>query len=282
MKLEDYLARIGYDGAVVPDLGCLSAVHRQHLLSIPYENLDVQLGRPLDFDIERIFEKIVHRSRGGWCYEMNGLFAWALGEIGFEVTRMTGGVMRQVLGDDVLGNHLVLSVRLDGDPPDELHLADVGLGNGMIEPTPLREGSFVQGHREMRLERLDGDLWRFQNFAGAVPPSFDFILAPADERRLEKSCEELQSTPDSKFRQNLICERLRPEGVVFLLGRVLIRYDGSASNKRLLDSADELAETLGECFGLSDPEVPDLWPRVAARHEEIFGDKTADEISFGS
>lgn len=91
MKLHDYLARIEYRGPLATDLACLSAIHRQHLLAIPYEDLDVQLGRPLDLDPERIFEKIVTGRRGGWCYEMNGLLCWALREIGFEVQRMVGG-----------------------------------------------------------------------------------------------------------------------------------------------------------------------------------------------
>ena len=95
MQLTDYLTRIDYHGTVAPTLACLNAVHRHHLLNIPYENLDVQLRRPVDQDIERIFEKIVHRRRGGWCYEMNGLLCWALREIGFDVMRMTGGVGRK-------------------------------------------------------------------------------------------------------------------------------------------------------------------------------------------
>ena len=78
MKLDDYLARIEYQGPVAPTLACLSEVHRQHLLTIPYEDLDVQLGRALNLDIQRTFEKIVVRRRGGWCYEMNGLLGWAL------------------------------------------------------------------------------------------------------------------------------------------------------------------------------------------------------------
>ena len=89
MKVEDYLERIGYHGPVAPNLECLQAVHRRHVLAISYENLDVQLQRPVDFDEERIFEKMVVRRRGGWCYEMNG----------FDVMRMSGAVMRSIHGD---------------------------------------------------------------------------------------------------------------------------------------------------------------------------------------
>lgn len=266
MKIDDYLARIEYHGPTTPDLACLAAIHRQHLLQIAYENLDVQLERPLDFDIERIFDKIVRRRRGGWCYEMNGLLGWALEELGFSVMRMAGGVMRSQGGDETLGNHLVLAVELD-----QTYIVDVGLGNGLIEPTPLREGKIIQGFREFGLSRLDDGLWRFQNFPGAMPLDFDFEFVRADESLLSKSCEKLQKDPASMFRQNLICMRLHPEGTRFLLGRVLFTFVGAEATRRFLESADELGEVLTGVFGLEDFEIEKLWPRVVARHEEIVG-----------
>ena len=106
-------------------------------MKLAYENLDVQLRRALDPDIERIFEKIVHRHRGGWCYEMNGLLGWAIHQIGFDGMRITGGVARKERDDEMLGSHLVLNGNLD-----EPHIADVGLGKGLIEPIPVRHDRF--------------------------------------------------------------------------------------------------------------------------------------------
>ena len=266
MKIDDYLTRIDYRGPRTPDFACLSAIHQQHLLHISYENLDVQLGRPLDFDIARIFDKIVERRRGGWCYEMNGLLGWALEELGFDVMRMAGGVMRSHAGDETLGNHLVLAVQLD-----ETYIADVGLGNGLILPTPLREGKFSQGFREFELSRLDEGFWRFQNFSGAMPPDFDFDFTRADESLLASTCENLQADSESMFRQNLICMSLHPEGARFLLGRVLFTFKGLESTRRVLDSADELSEVLTKVFDLREFEIETLWPKVVARHEEISG-----------
>ena len=272
MRLTDYLKRIEYHRPVTPDLACLNAVHQHHLLNIPYENLDVQLRRPVDQDIERIFEKIVHRRRGGWCYEMNGLLCWALREIGFDVMRMTGGVGRKERGDEALGNHLVLCVNLDGP-----YIADVGLGDGLVEPTPLRAGTFTQGHRQLRLELLEENLWRFHNYPGAMPPSFDVRHQPADEDLLAKTCERLQSDPESMFRQNLVCQRAHAEGNSMLLGRVLARSTADGTTRTLLNSAQEFSEALTRVFGLDDPENADLWPQVEARHEELFGNAAADE-----
>jgi N-hydroxyarylamine O-acetyltransferase len=275
-KLDAYLSRIGFEGPVRPDLSCLKAVHRQHLLSISYENLDVQLERPLDLDPLRIFDKIVHQRRGGWCYEMNGILQWALTEIGFDVMRMNGGVMRKEQGDEAMGNHLVLCVNLD-----EPYVADVGLGDGLLEPIPLRADSFNQDAMAYALEPLEDDLWRFHNHEGRVPPTFDFRHAPADEDLFADKCNELQSSPESIFVQNLICQRLGADGVRILLGRVLSHLTNSGVQRTLLNSAAQLRETLIEVFDLAIPEVEDLWPQVVARHTALFGDTDVNEIRFG-
>src|ERR1700753_3713812 len=110
MNIGAYLRRIGLPGPLPPTLETLRRVHAAHLRAIPYENIDVQLGRPVTIERAAIFDKIVNRRRGGWCYEMNGLLGWALGELGFKVTRATGAVMREMFGQATEANHLVLRV----------------------------------------------------------------------------------------------------------------------------------------------------------------------------
>lgn len=151
--LEAYLQRIHFSGEPRPDLETLTAIHRQHLLTIPYENIDVQLQVPVDLDIERIFTKLVVNQRGGWCYEMNGLLGWALQEIGFDVRRVNGGVARSLRGDDALGNHLVLLVSLD-----QPYIADVGFGDGVLDPIPLVQGPVLQRGFKFELEHLPDGL----------------------------------------------------------------------------------------------------------------------------
>ena len=104
MELKAYLERIDYTGPVQVDEETLIRIHRQHLLEISYENLDVQLGRRVGLDLQRIYGKIVENGRGGWCYEMNGLLQWALREIGFKVKRVNGGVARSLRGDNAVGS----------------------------------------------------------------------------------------------------------------------------------------------------------------------------------
>ena len=270
MNLDSYLQRIGYTGPVRPDLECLQAVHRHHIQAIPYEDLDVQLGRSMDLEPERIRRKLIVEQRGGWCYEMNGLLGWALSEIGFDVTRMTGGVMRQEHGDEAFGNHLVLRVDLEGDS----WIADVGLGDALTDPIPIREGAYRQNGRTYRLSRLDPDTWRFENHSGRLPPSMDFINAPADEDLFMRTCSRLQSDPESMFVQNLICFRCRPGGGVdMLLGRVYEHLSEHAPEKKLLESAAELDALLGSVFGIQEPHIDALWDKVVERHESLFGDQ---------
>jgi N-hydroxyarylamine O-acetyltransferase len=271
MNVDRYLDRIGISGRPAPTLEGLRILHRAHLRAIPYEDLDVQLGRPVTTEIEPIYEKIVACRRGGWCYEMNGIFGWALGQLGFKVTRSIGAVMREVWGEMAVRNHLVLKVEL----PEGLHLADVGFGDGPIDPIPVREGDFVSGGFTFNLARVDGDWWRLRHHAFGCAPSFDFKLETVDEGELALKCVEMQTSPMSPFTQNLFCFRFRDGGVQVLRGRVvrIVRPDGFTD--RTLDSAEELVRFLDEECGLKMPEAASLWPRICARHEEVLAQQPA-------
>ena len=266
MDLKAYFGRIGYVAEPRPDLATLHALHRAHLLAIPYENLDVQLGRPVGLDAEAAFDKIVTRGRGGWCYEMKGLFAAVLEEIGFKVTRVAGAVMREAMGDIVLGNHLVLLVSVDGEP----WIADVGLGDGSLDPFVLRAGAFsVEGYR-FGLARLDRMWWRFQNHEQSNARSFDFIPEPSLPGVLAAHCEWQQTAPESTFVVNLVVQRFTGQEIMQLHGRVLRSVRPDSERQRVLASADDLLRVLDRQFGLDVPEAASLWPRIMARHEQLF------------
>jgi N-hydroxyarylamine O-acetyltransferase len=266
MDLQAYFARIGFAGSAKPDLATLTALHRAHLQAIPYENLDVQLGRPLTTDPAAAFDKIVTRRRGGWCYEMNGLFGAVLTEIGFKVTPMAGAAMRELLGDIVVGNHLVLLVELDGDP----WIADVGFGDGALEPFPLRAGPLAFAGYPFRLEAMDEGWWRFHNHEFGGAKSFDFQVAPADPALLAGRCEWLQYAPDSHFVLNAVVQRYQGEQILQMRGRVLRRITPAGATEETIGSADEWVAALARDFDLHVPEAAGLWPRVLARHEAVM------------
>ncbi|HWA03833.1 MAG TPA: arylamine N-acetyltransferase [Rhizomicrobium sp.] len=268
MNIDAYLDRIGLSGPLPPTLDTLTKVHRAHLRAIPYENLDVQLGRPVTIERPPIFDKIVTRRRGGWCYEMNGLLGWGLGELGFRVTRATGAVMRETFGEPTEGNHLVLRVELD----EGLYLADVGFGDGPLEPIRIAEGGFSSNGLPFSVSRVDENWWRLRNHPWGGAPSFDFNLAPADESRLAARCHELQTAPDSHFVLNLFCFRFRENGVVGVRGRVVRTVTADGCEDRILNSADELVRFFDEELNLRDPELGSLWPKICARHQAVMAE----------
>lgn len=275
-NLDQYFERIAYNGPREPTLDVLNSIHRGHVFTFPYENLDVVLQRPVDQDIRRIFKKMVRNRRGGWCYEQNGLLGWALSAVGFNVTRMTGGVMRAVFGDGAWGNHLVLRVDLE-----ESWIADAGLGDAIVQPVPLKAGVFNQDWRSFQLEHLGKDDWRFHNRENASPLSFDVKDRIADEDLFTTTSTHLQEDAGSMFRQNLTCQLMTQDGTHALLGRVLRNTGAHKSSRHLIQSEDELEYVLQTTFSINTPDLTGLWEHVVARHQELFGDTPVDEIRFG-
>jgi N-hydroxyarylamine O-acetyltransferase len=266
MDITDYLGRIGLKKRPGPTLEGLRALHNAHLLAISYEDIDVQLGRPLTTEPAAAYEKIVNRGRGGWCYEMNGLFGWALGELGFDVTRATGAVVRSIKGELSEGNHLVLKVILD----EGTYLADVGFGDGPRDPIQIVGGTFRSQGFDFGLERVDDEWWRLRNHAQGSAPNFDFNLNRADESLLAQKCAMLQTSPQSPFVQNLVAQRHKPYGIAILRGRVLRKVRPGVTEDVTVETAGELVRTLRDEFALDVPEVEALWPKICARHEAVI------------
>lgn len=265
-RLQSYLDRIGYTGPVEPTLGCLTGIHRCHALTIPYENLDIQLGVPITHSTDAIFDKLVTRRRGGWCYEMNGLLGWALQEAGFDVLRASGGIHRRECGEAVWNNHLVLLVRLDHP-----YIADLGLGDGMREPLPLVPGTYRQGELDFRVEPLDDGSWRIFNHSFGYPTDYDLRVEPVDEARLAAYAHDLQTSPASVFVENLDCELMSENAITCLTGQVLRVKTRSGTQRRLMESPDEMHQVLREVFGIEGLDLGPIWPKICARHVQLFG-----------
>jgi N-hydroxyarylamine O-acetyltransferase len=259
-QLSRYFARIGYGGDTTPSLTTLRGLHRAHLLAIPYENLDIHLGVPLTLDPARIFAKIVDERRGGWCYEMNGLFAHVLDALGFDVRRVSGTVGRAEQGWRAQGNHLVLIVMLDRP-----WIADVGFGDGFLNPLPLEPGTYSQSFLRYRVSR-EGPRWRVDNHAYGGADGFDFTLTPRTLDAFAVQCRELQTSPDSAFVRTTVCERFTRDGLVMLRGATLREVTAAGVTSRVLQDANDFAATLRDRFGIDLPAAADLWPRVWSMH----------------
>ena len=247
LKLRRYLDRIGYRRDARPTVSTLATLLRHHACSVPFENIDVQLGRSLAIDAEAAFEKIVDRGRGGWCYEQNGLFGWALSEIGFEVTRVAATVRRDQRGDAALNNHLCLLVR-EPAARQPVYLADVGFGGSMIAPIELTEFEHSQVPFRIGLRFFDNRYWRFFEESANGASNYDFVPNPADESSMAEKCEQLQSDPQSSFVLNLVVNKRLPDAHVCLRGRVLATTTVNGKRSVLLslhDNSNQKIERVG-------------------------------------
>ena len=259
MKLENYLQRIHYTGPLAPTEATLRQLHRAHLLAIPYENLDIHLGRRLTLDIEHIYTKIVERGRGGWCYEMNGLFAWALRELGFDVTLLGSSVGEPAQGAGGDHEHLILLVQLA-----QPWLVDVGFGNAFLEPLPLQPGSYQQSFLNFRLEEADGN-WFFHNHP-QNGKGYGFTCLPRQLPEFATRCHELQTSPESGFVKATVCYRFTDDGIVTLRGVIFKRYQATSITEEEIITQPRYRQVLAEIFGLPPTLADSLWEQIWARH----------------
>jgi N-hydroxyarylamine O-acetyltransferase len=259
-QLDRYFARIGYRGPRDATLATLRALHRAHLLAIPYENLDIHLGVPLTLDAEAMFTKLVDERRGGWCYEMNGVFGRVLETLGFDVRYLSGAVGRAAHGWRAQGNHLVLLVGLDRP-----WIADVGFGDGFLTPLPLEPGNYWQGFLQYRVSR-DGPRWRVDNHAFGGADGFDFTLTSRALDAFAAQCRELQTSPESGFVKSTVCERFVPTGLVMLRGAVLREVTADGVTRHVVQDAGGYDRVLRERFDLAVPGIEKLWSSVWTRH----------------
>ena len=241
-----YLERIGYCGPAAPTPETLRALHRAHLFTVPFENLDIARGRKIVCEEQAFLRKIVEQRRGGFCYELNGAFAALLGQLGFRVTLLSARVARPDGSNGPEFDHLAL--RVDLEKP---WLADVGFGDLFLEPLPLLSRSeHPEGTRKFRVvdlkeylavERAEEDgIWRGQ---------YSFTLEPRTLGEFSGMCDYHQTSPQSTFTRKTICTKATPEGRITLTAdRLLVRAHGRQESRAV--AKEEWAGMLQKYFGM--------------------------------
>jgi N-hydroxyarylamine O-acetyltransferase len=263
MNLPSYLERIGYSGDPAPTLETLQAMHRAHFYSVPFENLDIGRGVRIEVDEQVIFDKIVRRQRGGFCLELNGLFAVALRALGFSVDVIGARVM----SDGTLSrpmSHMVLIVHLD-----EPWIADVGFGGRVAEPLRLNErDEQVFGARRYVVAN-DGDHWfvtcsepggptirgRASDSVMAATRSYLFTMQPRAFEEFQSACDWLQTSPDSRFTQGDVVSLATPSGRLTLAERRFIVIQDENREEHEVASGDEESRILRDRFGIKLPKL---------------------------
>ncbi len=246
-KVEKYLDRISYSGSLEPTSETLRALHRAHMFAVPFENLDIHINREIVLDEERILQKIIDERRGGFCYELNGAFAWLLRELGFEVEMLAAGVAR---ADGSFGppfDHMALLVRLL-----ERWLADVGFGDSFVEPLLLDErGEQQQVSGAYRIVNDSEDWLIMQERAeSSWRPQYRFTLRPYELGDYVEMCRYHQTSPQSSFTQKRTCSRATETGRITLTGMRLITTAKGERHERLLADEAEYDAALRKHFGI--------------------------------
>lgn len=276
LDLPAYLKRVGHDGGLAPTADTLRALHRAHVTSIPFENLEIMLGRPVEMSLDAVQAKLVGRPRGGYCFEHNRLFAAVLERLGFEVTALAG---RVTLGAVKLRppTHALLHVR----PPDQARdepawLCDVGFGAGPLEPLPLVDGEeVVQDGWGFRLQRgRTTETWT-PNTAGwemhqRGPDGWvqrhTFPLNEVFRIDFEVFNYYVSTNAHSPFTARPFLQKFSPDVHHVLDGTTLTitRPDGTVEARTL--TPEELPGTLADDFGivLEGEDVPNLIAFVRA------------------
>jgi N-hydroxyarylamine O-acetyltransferase len=249
LDLPAYLRRIGYAGSLAPERATLDALHLAHATAIPFENLDILLGRPIRLDLGSLQAKLVAGGRGGYCFEQNALFATALEQLGFSVTRLAARVRFRT--DRVLPRtHMTLLVEVGGARV----LADVGFGaDGLLLPVPLDGAEACQYAWTYRVV-LDHGARVLQT---ARDRGWEDLYAFTEEPQLPVDYEianHYTSTyPASRFVQALTAQRLAPAVRRTLRNRDYSEDRGTRVDTRKLADDDEILAVLATEFGLLFP-----------------------------
>jgi N-hydroxyarylamine O-acetyltransferase len=245
LNVPAYLDRIAYVGPTEPTAQVLRNLHRAHMLSVPFENLDIALGQKIVCDENAFLRKIVERRRGGFCYELNGAFAGLLRAIGFKVTLLSARVPRDDGSSSPEFDHLALRVALD-----KPWLADVGFGDSFLEPVELQSGAeqsqdgwtyrVVDCGESLCLERAERDAgWKRQ---------YSFTLTPRSLAEFATMCHYHQTSPESPFTRKSVCSMATSDGRITLAGRTLIFTRKRIREEHTLASDLEYRAALKEHF----------------------------------
>lgn len=258
LDLDAYLARIGYDGPRTASIETLRALVRGHTTTIPFENLEIILGRGIPLDLNTLQDKLIRRRRGGYCYENVAVFAAVLERFGFDVTGLSGRVTYGVLDSGAIrpATHALLRVSAPDD--DRVWICDVGFGFGPLEPFELVDsgGEFALGAWRYRLERRAGGLWvLFQYGRGGWLDRYTFTEAPQFRVDYAVGNHYVSTSPRSPFTTRPFTQRFLPGAHHVLDDLTLVaEYPDGTGETRELDPA-QLPKVLAEVFDIDLDEA---------------------------
>ncbi len=265
IDLDAYLQRIGYGGPLEPSLGVLRQLHERHPQAIAFDSLDPWLGRPVALDIATLEAKLVAGKRGGYCYEHNTLLWSALTALGFDVQGLSARVLYSTPpgGGRHPRNHMLMKV----ETPDGPHIADVGFG-GLTLTGPLRlVADEIQQtpHERVRLRRERGD-WVLEAETGDTwRAMYQFGLEEHIAPDYEVANYYMSTHQRSPFVVRLVAARpLAGRRLALANNQMSLHHVDGPTEKRTIESVDELERVLVEEFGIALPDDARLAAKLRA------------------
>ncbi|CAN5131891.1 arylamine N-acetyltransferase [soil metagenome] len=252
--MNEYLERINVRrGDAAPDLQTLRSLQRQHLLNVPFENLDIHWKRPIVLDTKAIYSKIVSERRGGFCYELNALFNELLQVLGFQTYLVSARVFGDENGFGPEFEHAAIIVNIG----DDEYLADVGFGDFTTEPLRVTfdlmqidpAGTFVIRRYDddyLEVAKHVGDEWKSQ---------YIFSTRARELSEFIEMCDFQQYSPDSHFTHGKICSILTEDGRKTLTDKRLIISSSGTRHELEVDAEENFNELLMSEFNIAGPVV---------------------------
>lgn len=251
--VQKYLERIKLQGNVLADLDTLKKIHKQHLLNIPFENLNIMDNKKIEFDIEKMWTKIVEEQRGGICYELNGLLFHLLALIGFEVKYISA----KVLDDGNEFDHVLIIAQINSDG----FLVDVGFGDGFLEPIKF-EVDIVQKDLKGYFKIIEVEEECYQLLksedGSEYSPEYTFSLKERSLDDFKERCFDFETSPDSRFRRNRLCSLENESGRVSLKDNKLIITENGKRMEKEIQNLNEYQIHLKQTFNIV---IKDLRPK---------------------
>jgi len=244
-----YLERIGYDGTVEPTAAVLARLQECHIYHVPYENLDIINGVPLSLDREDLYDKIVSRRRGGYCFELNALFGWLLEELGFRVTHYFARFWRDEPNPPPMRRHHILRVEAEG----HCYVCDVGVGGSVpVRPLVLEEGfEQNQGTECYRLEKDAFFGWMLCEWKhGHWCRLYSFTEEPQLLQDYAMASYWCEHAPESIFTQTAMVFIRTPEGRNTVAGDEFRVFTSNGVTSWVPKTTEEYHQALQKHFGI--------------------------------
>jgi N-hydroxyarylamine O-acetyltransferase len=248
MEIQAYLDRIDYHGKTEANPDVLKRIHEQHVLRVPFENLDIHYGKAIVLEETRIYAKVVENHRGGFCYELNLLFHWLLTQLGFTSKIIAARIINS---EGQLGpafDHMCLLVELP-----QIWLVDVGFGDLFRRPV-LVEANEIQtdGRNYFKVESYAPEEYLLLMSSDKIRFSrkYTFTTQARSASDFAVQCEDKQTNPDSHFVKNRICTRPTPEGRITVYNQKLIHKIGEQTYESIIGEEPEFSEVLKEWFDI--------------------------------